>query len=53
MARSIASIFISNDFLEQKQRNNSLNQIYIDWEQQKRFFSERMQEADDVIEMLG
>lgn len=53
MARSIASIFIPTDFLEQKQKNNSLNLIYVDWEQQKKFFSERIQEADDVVEMLS
>ena len=53
MARSIAQIFAPSDFLEQKQRTNSLLQIYVDWEQQKKFFSERIQEADDVVEMLS
>jgi len=42
-----------SELLELKPKNSLINQIYADWEQQRKFFLERMLEAEDVIDILS
>ena len=53
MTKALTSFFASNDLLDQSQRNQSVLQIYIDFEKSKKFFTERIRIADDVVEMLS